>query len=123
MGMRPFKLERYFAAYEFNTPHLLSASDCQSMRLSDLVALADAEGRGMWDGLTLGYTESSGHPVLRQEIASLYEAVGPDAVQVLAPAEGIFLAMHSVLKAGDHVVTLQPAYQSLHEVAEPSDAR
>ena len=27
----------------------------------------------MWDGLTLGYTESTGHPLLRREIAALYD--------------------------------------------------
>jgi aspartate/methionine/tyrosine aminotransferase len=31
--------------------------------------------------------------------------------------EGIFLAMHALLAAGDHVVVTWPAYQSLHEVA------
>ncbi len=34
----------------------------------------------LWDGLTLGYTESTGHPLLRREIAGLYEAIEPDEV-------------------------------------------
>ena len=38
-------------------------------------------------GLRLGYTESTGHPLLRAEIAELYEHVEPDDVLVFAGAE------------------------------------
>ena len=45
------------------------------------------------DGLRLGYTESTGHPLLRREIAGLYEAADPDDVLVFAGAEeAIFCA-------------------------------
>ncbi|MDZ7599689.1 MAG: hypothetical protein U5J82_15735 [Desulfobacterales bacterium] len=43
MKLRPFKLERYFAKYEFSAPYLMCSSDCESMRLQDLLAL---EARG-----------------------------------------------------------------------------
>ena len=33
--------------------------------MADLLALADDETRALWDGLALGYTESTGHPLLR----------------------------------------------------------
>ena len=33
------------------------------------LALADDETSSLWDNLALGYTESAGHPLLRQEIA------------------------------------------------------
>lgn len=113
----PFKLERYFARYEFTVRHLLSASDCEGLRLAELLGLADAESRALWDRLGLGYTESQGHPRLRAEIASLYQAVRADDVLLAAPEEAIFLAMHTLLEPGDHVVALAPAYQSLAEVA------
>ncbi len=38
-------------------------------------ALADDETAALWRDLRLGYTESLGHPLLRREIASLYETV------------------------------------------------
>ena len=41
MLLQTFKLERYFAEHEFTAKHLLSPSDCESMALPDLVALAD----------------------------------------------------------------------------------
>jgi len=113
----PFKLERYFAQYEFNTQYLLSASDCESVSLRELLGLADMDSRALWDKLTLGYTESAGHPVLRQEIAKLYAGFAEEEVLVCAPVEAIYLAMHALLQPGDHVVTIFPAYQALYDVA------
>jgi hypothetical protein len=39
MRLEPFKLERYFAKHEFSVPYLLCVSDCESMKLRDLLAL------------------------------------------------------------------------------------
>jgi aspartate/methionine/tyrosine aminotransferase len=115
--MQPFKLERYFAKYEFSAPYLLSASDCESLRLDELLAMAGAAERRLWDELSLGYTESAGHPQLRQAVADLYPSLDPQDVLVMTPEEAIFVFMHSLLAPGDEVVALAPAYQSLHEVA------
>ena len=71
MRITDFALERYFARWEFAVEHLLCASDVQGYPMGELLALADDETRAMWDGLTLGYTESTGHPLLRREIAAL----------------------------------------------------
>lgn len=115
--IRPFKLERYFAVHEFRTRYLLSASDCESMLQSDLLALADAEGQALWRDLWLGYTESQGHPLLRDEIARLYDGLTAEQVLVAAPEEGILIAMHALLSPGDEVIVTWPAYQSLAEIA------
>ena len=88
------------------------------VRDADLLALADDETRALWDRLALGYTESAGLPTLRAEVASLYETVGSDEVLMFSGAEeGVFIAMHALLGAGDHAVVTWPAYQSLYEVA------
>ncbi len=117
MRIRPFALERYFAKYEFNVRHLLSPSDCEALSLAEVLSLADAEGRALWQDLSLGYTETPGHPLLREEIAGLYESVAPERVVVAVPEEAIFVAMNTLLAPGDHVVTVSPAYQSLYEIA------
>ena len=119
----PFKLERYFARYEFEAPYMLSASDCESLPLTELLALADPEGLELWERLSLGYTESAGHPILREEIAGLYHNLSPKEVLVLAPEEGIFIAMQTLLSPGDEVMVLSPAYQSLMEVARSIGCR
>lgn len=117
MRLRTFKLERYFAEHEFTAKHLLSASDCESMALPDLLALAGDEARGLWERLWLGYTESPGHPLLREEVAGLYGGLESDDVLIAAPEEGIFTVMNGLLQPGDEVVLTWPAYQSLEEVA------
>lgn len=117
MDIAPFALERYFARHEFSARWLLSSSDCEALTLAELVAMADAETDRMWRELKLSYTESPGHPLLREAIAELHGRIGADDVQVVVPAEGIFLTMHALLQPGDHVVCVAPAYQSLHEVA------
>ncbi len=113
----PFKLERYFARYEFQARYLLSASDCESLSLQELLNLADADSLALWQSLNLGYTESLGLPALREEIAHLYEKVPADNIMTLTPEEGIFICMQTLIKAGDHVISLFPAYQSLYEIA------
>lgn len=66
-----------------------------------------------WNNLSLAYTETLGLPALRKEIADQYgKKVGPDNLVVLAPEEGIFLAMTAILRAGDHVVCTAPGEMS-----------
>lgn len=117
MNLPPFKLERYFAEYEFATRYLLSSSDCDGLALRDLLGLADGETRALWDDLTLGYTESAGHPLLRAEIAGLYQGITPADCLVVVPEEGIYIALNSILRPGDHVICTYPGYQSLYELA------
>jgi len=117
-AIEDFALERYFARWEFAVRHQLSASDVEAFTLPELLALADDDAKARWNTLSLGYTESLGLPALREEIARMYQGLGPENVLVLAGAEeGIFLTMHALLSAGDDVVVVAPAYQSLYAVA------
>ena len=120
MNLQPFKLERYFAKYEFNTEYLLCSSDCEALTIADVLAL-EADPAGAADKFQqtwLGYTESQGHPALREEIAKMYKAVQPDEILVHAGAEeAIFLFMLATLKENDHMIVHAPHYQSLSEVA------
>jgi aspartate/methionine/tyrosine aminotransferase len=123
MQIAEFALERYFARWEFAVEHLLCASDLQGYPMSDLLELADEEARGLWKDLTLGYTESTGHPLLRREIAAMYDHVEPDDVLVFAGAEeGIFCLANVLLGPGDHAIVTWPGYQSLYEVARATGA-
>ena len=117
MDIKPFALERYFARHEFTARHLLSSSDCDGLPMAELLSWADDETRSLWDGLALGYTESEGHPLLRREIAGLYEGVAPDEVVEFVPEEAIFAAMNCLVQPGDRVVCTFPGYQSLYEIA------
>jgi aspartate/methionine/tyrosine aminotransferase len=123
MQIRPFALERYFAQHEFSAEFLLCSSDVEAYALPELLALADDETRPLWEGLSLGYTETAGHPLLRAEIAALYPGLEPDDVLVFAGAqEAIFAFAQAALGDDDHAVVVTPAYQSLHEVARAAGA-
>ena len=117
MSIAPFKLERYFAKYEFSVKYLLSSSDCESLGMAELLAMASPESLALWQDLKLGYTESAGHSLLRAEVARLYPGLSAEQVLIAVPEEAIFVAMQTLLSPGDHVIALAPAYQSLHEIA------
>jgi len=117
MQLPDFKLERYFARYEFAVEYLLCSSDCESWSVGELLALepgAEQAFKRHW----LGYTESAGAPWLREEIGRIYTGIRPEQVLTFAGAEeAIFLYMHAALQPGDHVVVHWPCYQSLFDVA------
>jgi aspartate/methionine/tyrosine aminotransferase len=117
MNLPPFKLERFFAKYEFNTEYLLCSSDCEAMPIAELLAL-EKEAAEKFQKVWLGYTESQGSPALRAEISKLYETIEPEDILVHTGAqEAIFLFMFAAFKQYDHVIVHSPAYQSLAEVA------
>ena len=117
MNLPPFKLERFFAKYEFNTEYLLCSSDCESMSVAELLALEEGAPE-RFQQTWLGYTESQGSPALRGEICKLYETIQPEEILIHTGAqEAIFLFMFAAFKEYDHVIVHSPAYQSLAEVA------
>ncbi len=117
MQLPPFKLERYFAKYEFNAEFLLCSSDCEAMSVADLLALEEGAAE-KFQNVWLGYTESQGSPTLRREICNLYTSMQPEDILVHTGAgEAIYLFMYAAFKEGDHVIVHSPGYQSLAEVA------
>ncbi len=117
MNIREFQLERYFARWEFTAPYLLSASDCETMSVAELLGLAGVPLSALGN-LRLGYTESQGDPELRATITGFHSHITPEDVVVTnAPEEAIFLVMMALLSPGDRVVVQTPCYQSLFELA------
>lgn len=117
LNLSPFKLERYFAQYEFNVQYTLCSSDCEAVTIHDLLEF-EPGAREHFERHWLGYTESQGAPTLRAEIARAYQTAQPEHILVHTGAEeAIFLFMHAALQASDHVIVHAPCYQSLTEVA------
>ena len=116
MALEPFKLERYYARYEFTTRYMLSSSDCEARTVDELLALepeAEARLRACW----LGYTEAPGAPELRTAIAAIYNGLDPHRVLVHVGAEeAIYTFFHALLAPGDHVIVQTPCYQSAMSV-------
>ena len=118
MNIKPFELELYFAKYEFACKYMLCASDCESITVEELLKLSGTPAEVLMQA-SLAYTESQGDPVLREKIAQMTPGVDAGEVVFLsAPEEGIFTAMHALLREGDHVIVVSPVYESLLNLAE-----
>ncbi len=113
----PFELERFFARYEFEVAVNLCASDAQTIKMRELIDGASGPLRAQWEALELGYSESLGHKQLRARIAALYDVDARDTLVFSGAQEAIYAWARATLHAGDHVVCVWPAYQSLYEVA------
>jgi aspartate/methionine/tyrosine aminotransferase len=120
--LTPFRIERWYERYEFTTELMLSSSDCESVAVSDLLAL-EPDARERLDALRLGYTEVPGSAELRSVIAALYErTTAEDVVALAAAEEGILAVEHAVLGPGDHAVVETPCYESAFALARSTGA-
>lgn len=114
MKIPDFKLEEFWKKYEFTSPYILCCSAAETWTIPELLAMADENSLKLWNSLSLGYTESPGHPLLRQEIAHLYQSISCNNILTFAGAEeGIYCAMQVLIEPRDHVIIVEPCYQSL----------
>ena len=118
MKIAPFETERFFADYEFSAPYQLCNSDCESISIQELLSLAGGSLEE-FGHQRLVYTETQGHPELRDAIAGMYRSVSADDVIILGtPVEGIYLSARTMLEPGDEVIVLAPAYDALINLFE-----
>ena len=112
-SMRDFGLEVFFSEWEFKAKHHMTASDMESLSVDDLLALASPEDAEAFRSLWLGYTQTWGLPLLRQEIASTYEQMAESNILCLAGAgEGLYMVAKILLDKDDHAIVPTPNYQS-----------
>lgn len=111
---RELELAAFLSRYHHSARHHLSASECESMTLTALIAMADSEDRARWEGLTLAYTDPVGAPWLRHTIADQFTTLGPDDLVCCSGAqEGLYAVLHAVMAPGGHAVVVVPGYQSM----------
>ena len=116
-------LEQQMTGWKKLTNMTMHESDVQPMKMSEVLALADDELRSDWESLTLKYTETPGGIKLRTEVAKLYKGATPDHVTIFAGAdEAIWVFFTAMLKPGDHVIVLWPAYEALYQLASLAGA-
>jgi len=118
MKIATFETEHFFARHEFSTPHQLCNSDCESLSITELLALS-GDSLEQLGKERLVYTESRGNKDLRQAIASMHTTVTAEDVMILGtPVEGIYLAARALLNPGAEVIVLTPAYDALTTMFE-----
>lgn len=116
-------LHRYLADHP-GAAHPLGAADPEPVAMADLVALADEETTSLWQRLVLDRPDRTGHPLLRQEIANLYELIAPDQVLLCAGADAaLSLTLSTLLGRGDHAVVTWPSSGPLDLLARAARAQ
>ena len=117
LDLPDFELETYFSRWEFTAEHHLTASDAESMSMSELLALGTDDDRTAFDQLHLGYTPTWGTDALRAAVAESYSGLEPADVLAFAGAgEALFWAMQLFVEPGDHVIVTVPNYQSIESI-------
>lgn len=116
-SMRDFALEVFLAKWEFHAKHHMTASDSESLRIDELLALGTVSERENFEKSWLGYTETWGAPDLRTAIANTYETMKAENILCLAGAgEGLYIIAQVLLQPDDHVIVPTPNYQSAETV-------
>lgn len=122
MNVAPFRIEHYYAKYEFSAKYMLSNSDAQSRTIGELLDL-EPDAREQFEAQWCGYTEAPGAPYLRETISGIYATTEAKDILVCSCAEeGIFLLYHTLLGAGDHAIVETPCYESALELARSTGA-
>lgn len=115
--MRDFVLERFLSKWEFTAKYHMTASDIESMSISDLLSMALPQDRDAFEQQRLSYTETYGHPELRDEIAHTYDtATASDILCFAGAEEGMYVAMRVLLDKEDHAIVVVPNYQSAETI-------
>ncbi len=110
-----FRLETHFSQWEFKARYHLTASDAESLSLSELLSMASPDDKDAFDNLSLGYTQTYGAPELLAAIAATFEhRVASDILCFAGASEGIFAANNVLLDNRGHAIVVTPNYQS-HE--------
>ena len=107
----PFQVERFLSEYEQSAEYHLGESGVHPMTLSELLEISGAEPTSLGEVL-LNYPEVNGTLALRENIAGLYEGVGPENVLVTVGAsEANHVVASALLEPGDEVIAFRPTYQ------------
>jgi len=123
MNIQEFKVERYFAKYEFSAKYMLSSSDCDGFGMKYVLNQASEKEKQLWNNLKLGYTETRGSDYLREAIVKHYSTITKDELIVSSPGECNFILMNVLLNKGDEFICMSPIYQSLYQVGEEIGAK
>ena len=113
-----FRLEVYLGRFEFTARHHLTASDAETLTISELLAMASDVERAAFERLPLSYVPVRGSDRLLDAISRTYESIEPDEVLTFAGAEeALFWAIQELIGPGDHAILTVPNYQSMESVA------
>jgi aspartate/methionine/tyrosine aminotransferase len=118
MKYEPFVMERTQSIWEHKVEINLSESGVSPLNLGELL-----EGKNVLD-TRLSYPPTKGTEELRERIADLYPGADPESVVVTSgTAEANYLAVLSLIEAGDEAVVMMPNYMQVWGLASSLGAK
>lgn len=123
MKVETFTLERWMSTWEVVAKFDIAESGILPLTIRELLDFLPADERSAVEDqlldLRLGYNEARGTARLRADLAATYDNVAPEQILVTTGAiEANYLLVNTLLDAGDHVISVFPAYQQLYSVAK-----
>jgi aspartate/methionine/tyrosine aminotransferase len=126
MDIKEFGVESWMDRYEDHCEFNLAETCVESLYMHELLAMTGTTGTFL-DGLRdvkLTYGAIEGSVALREQIASLFTSQTPGNVTVTHGAAGAnALVYETLVRPGDHVISLVPNYQQHYSIPESFGAR
>ncbi len=117
MDLAIAKLEAWMRSYYHNVDYDIGSSGVRDLSMAELRDICGLELSEL-DPLIFHDSESYGGPGLRAALADRW--TGGDVGRVMVThgsSEAIYLVMHMLLRPGDEVIVVDPAYQQLYDIA------
>lgn len=111
-------LEEWMRRHYFGTHTDIGSSGVHSYSFAQVRSMTGLEGRDL-DEIVFDDSWTYGGHGVRSAVARRWTGGDDERVMVThGSSEAIFLSMHAVLREGDQVITLDPAYPQLYAIAE-----
>lgn len=126
MDIRPFGVEEWMNTWETEAVYNIAETCVNSLTLGELL---DMSGRreeilAQLADTRLTYGDITGSERLRGLIAGLYRERDPETVLVMNGGSAAnFLALFTLVKPGDRVISVWPTYQQMTSIPEAFGAR
>ncbi|RNB87916.1 aminotransferase [Brevibacillus nitrificans] len=120
MDIKLFAVEDWMNKYEMSATYNIAETCVDSLTVEELISMDGTNPEDFFRSLAskkLTYGHIEGSPEFRTLVSQLYTTV--EAQQVLVMNGGIaanFLVFYSLVKPGDHVISVHPTYQQIYDV-------
>lgn len=120
MDIKLFAVEDWMNKYEISATYNIAETCVDSLTVEELISMDGTNPEDFFRSLAskkLTYGHIEGSPEFRTLVSQLYTTV--EAQQVLVMNGGIaanFLVFYSLVKPGDHVISVHPTYQQIYDV-------
>ncbi len=117
MDLAIAKLEAWMRSYYHNVDYDIGSSGVRDLTMAEFREICGFDLSEL-DPLIFHDSESYGGPGLRAALADRWTGGDIDPVMVThGSSEAIYLVMHMLLRPGDEVIVVDPAYQQLYDIA------